>query len=105
MLIGLMLHPLRSSLLLLTLRQDRSWLACAAESLFGKPIPEMNGSLTRDSTSCSLRRYSTARLIRIHAQSMTRAMIEKCTTGLGCFTSDLHTESLSPEAASIAQRK
>ena len=33
MLIGLMLHPLRSSLLLLTLRQDRSWLACAAESL------------------------------------------------------------------------
>ena len=33
MLIGLMLHPLHSSLLLLTHRQDRSWLASAAESL------------------------------------------------------------------------
>ena len=33
MLIGLMLHPLHSSLLLLTRRQDRSWLASAAESL------------------------------------------------------------------------
>ena len=73
---------------------------------FGKPIPEKNGSFTRDSTSCLLQHSSPHQDSRPPvAQSMTRAMIEKCTTGLGGFASDLHTESYLPEAASIAQRK